>query len=480
MALLLGALLFPRLFHGYLRHWDEAWYAQVSREMLQTGDWLTLHWNYEPWFHKPPLFFWATASIFKLLGQTEFSARLFPFLCSLICVSIVACDANRHFGRTTAWIAALLLISIPDFARYSTRGQLDVPLTLCISAALICFQRALDRPHLHWVAGILLGLAVMTKGAAAGLIIVVQVTYMILCRVWRPFTQYQWWASILIALAIAAPWHLQQISLHGQDFVTAYFSRHFAQFFVDIYPEVDHAPPPASYYLEYLLGKQRPFGWLLLALIVAGGWQAWKARERTMAFYWCWTAVPIMALSLAHTKWSWYLVPVYPGAAMLAVSCAGQWLSPRGKHWLLATAALLAVGTATEPLWSAGNREYEDKIAPLRVEVQKWVPAGVPIHTLQMPRASESVYPIAVLYYCERPVQVAHGLEHFAEVCRRSQAVFYALIHESQRQPLEKLSLQPVNDQWFVIEPVTSSGPIQFLRIVPGYLAEQIYGTRRE
>ncbi|MGB3296239.1 MAG: phospholipid carrier-dependent glycosyltransferase, partial [Phormidesmis sp.] len=62
----LGAItvLLWQLGAASLNDWDEAIYAQISKEIVTSGDWITLHWGYEPWFHKPPLFMWITATCF--------------------------------------------------------------------------------------------------------------------------------------------------------------------------------------------------------------------------------------------------------------------------------------------------------------------------------------------------------------------------------------------------------------------------------
>ena len=83
-------LLSPRVFLGPLRHWDEAWYAEVSREMLDAGDWLTPRWNGEPWFHKPPLAYWGTMASFSAFGISEPSARLFSSLCGSLTIAAIA------------------------------------------------------------------------------------------------------------------------------------------------------------------------------------------------------------------------------------------------------------------------------------------------------------------------------------------------------------------------------------------------------
>lgn len=61
-------ILFWRLGEASLEDWDEAIYAQVSKEIVTRGDWITLHWSYENWFHKPPLFFWMTAVFLGFLA----------------------------------------------------------------------------------------------------------------------------------------------------------------------------------------------------------------------------------------------------------------------------------------------------------------------------------------------------------------------------------------------------------------------------
>ena len=77
LLLLVAALaLLWKLGAGSLAAWDEAIYAQVSKEILRSGDWLTPHWQYQPWFEKPPLFLWSTAFLYRLFGINEFWARV--------------------------------------------------------------------------------------------------------------------------------------------------------------------------------------------------------------------------------------------------------------------------------------------------------------------------------------------------------------------------------------------------------------------
>jgi predicted membrane-bound mannosyltransferase len=75
LASVAAVVLFVKLGANSLAAWDEAIYAQVSKEMARGGGWLTPHWAHRPWFEKPPLLIWTTALLFKLFGVSEFCAR---------------------------------------------------------------------------------------------------------------------------------------------------------------------------------------------------------------------------------------------------------------------------------------------------------------------------------------------------------------------------------------------------------------------
>lgn len=89
-VLVLGvAYLTFRLGAGALWDFDEANYAAIARNIVRSGDWITLRWTDAPWFQKPPLFFWLTAISFKILGFTETAARLVSALSASLTALIV-------------------------------------------------------------------------------------------------------------------------------------------------------------------------------------------------------------------------------------------------------------------------------------------------------------------------------------------------------------------------------------------------------
>ena len=452
-------LLSPRIFLGPLRHWDEAWYAEVSREMLDAGDWLTPRWNGEPWFHKPPLAFWGTMASFSAFGVSDASARLFSSLCGALTIAGLAAFLAHRFSVTAGLFGALLLLAVPGFSRYAARGQLDGPLTLFVTLHLLCFWSARTNPRWHWTAGICLGLAMMTKGAAAGLAFVVIGAFTLATRDFGWLRQRSFWGGIAVALLIAAPWHIHQLATHGDKFLNDYGARHFTQFF-DRIPGEDTPGPRWDFYFQSL-SRSAPWGWAILGLAAAAATALLKSRDQLLRFSAAWTVAIPVALSFARTKWSWYLAPMYPGAALFAVQFVGRsdWIQ-RHRQTLISLCALIAVVVACEP-FVFGAKEGEAEIKALASLLKASVPPEAGLHTLQLGKVRRSVYPIAPLYYTQRRTYAIHSWEEFTRVLTGDRRCMHLLLRDSQMDSL--YAHLPAAD--VQIERLGAAGDVALVRI---------------
>src|SRR3982750_2549943 len=81
---------------------DEGRYSEISREMAQSGDWVTPRLNGIKYFEKPPLQYWATAAAFTAFGENEFSARLYMTLCGLATILVIGYTARRLWDVESA------------------------------------------------------------------------------------------------------------------------------------------------------------------------------------------------------------------------------------------------------------------------------------------------------------------------------------------------------------------------------------------
>lgn len=173
----IAAAIFYIPFIGgvHLFDWDEINFAEISREMIRTGDYLTVQVNFQPFFEKPPLFMWMQVACMKVFGVNEFAARLPNALAGVI-VAILLFRLGRHwmdrrFG--VLWSLSYMGSVLP--ALYHKSGIIDPWFNLFIFCSLAAWYEgakdASSTSKWYWLSGLMSGLAIMTKGPVAPLLI---------------------------------------------------------------------------------------------------------------------------------------------------------------------------------------------------------------------------------------------------------------------------------------------------------------------
>lgn len=105
-----GFLFFYRLDYNTLASWDEAWYAEISKQMVKTGDFIFMMWNGKPYYDHPPMGFWLMTLSYKVFGVSEFSTRFPSALMGVLTVVLIYKTAVELFGKKlTGFISALIL-----------------------------------------------------------------------------------------------------------------------------------------------------------------------------------------------------------------------------------------------------------------------------------------------------------------------------------------------------------------------------------
>src|SRR5581483_10236414 len=297
--------------------WDEAIFAQISREMLRSGDWLTPHWGYEPYFNKPPLLMWLTASVYLVLGVGEAAARSVSALSGIGVVVVAYLIGREAYGRGVGLLSALVLLTGEQFVRASRFGTTDVLLTLSLSVAAYGYLLTLRRSPRWWcLSGAAFGVACMVKGAGALVApAAIGLTLLLDRRVGVTLRSRFFWYGAVLALAIALPWHAYMYAEHGTEWVDRYLA----------YNVVDRATEPIEghdadpdFYLEILQENFLPWVYLLpvaLALAMQGTLGP-SARARIVIVQ---ALLVFLLYSFVGTKLRWYIMPMYP---MLAVMIA--------------------------------------------------------------------------------------------------------------------------------------------------------------
>jgi 4-amino-4-deoxy-L-arabinose transferase-like glycosyltransferase len=323
LALVLMTVWFGTLNVRHLIRPDEGRYAEIPREMVATGDWLTPRLNGIKYFEKPPLQYWATATAYTLLGEHPWTARLWPALTGMLCLLLVFFAGRTLYGERVAFYAALILASSPGFIIVSQMNTLDMGLTLFMTATLLFFVLALrDRENTRspWMlaAWASAALAVLSKGLI-GIVLPggVLFAYCLLHRDWRLLSRLQWGRGLAIFLAIAAPWFVLVQRTNPEFFDFFFIHEHFARF-----ASKGHRREGAWwYFLPVLAYGMLP--WLLYiprALI-----NAWRNRpvaeefhaERFLAL---WAVLIFLFFSASSSKLPSYIVPILPAMALLIAS----------------------------------------------------------------------------------------------------------------------------------------------------------------
>lgn len=311
LLLVSSSVLFFRLQRNKLQSWDEAVYAESAKEMVQHGDWLTPRWNQEPFYQKPPLTIWVTAILFRSFGVNELSARAFAAVCGVACIVLTFLIAATFLPATHAFLAALVLLVTPHFNYYARQGLMDVPLTAFLLLAIYSYIRSRDG-NLWWMlVGCAFGLAVLTKGVAAGPGILAVATAIAFARE-RSWRVREFWIGVSLFIVIAGSWHLAMLLVHGRAFLAEYIGGQVLSRSVSTF---DTNPlGPAAYVKITALGFL-PF----TPFLIAGVMSIWKTRRFAVSFGLLALFV-FLLYSLVPTKHPWYMVPVYPVLAVLLCS----------------------------------------------------------------------------------------------------------------------------------------------------------------
>jgi hypothetical protein len=311
--------------------------AQIARNMLHSGDWVTARLDGVAYLEKAPLKYWAIAVSYMIFGEHDWAARI-----PLALASVLLCWLASRFGawafgeRGGLWTGTVLATCVGLFL--FTRILIpDVMVTVTVTLALWALLRVLDpleeRPRawamLLWAsmgAGLLLkGLIAVVFPVGAGLVYVLAS---------RQFNRHTWqrlrpWSGMLLMLLIAAPWHVLatlrnppyfDFTMHSErgsyrGFFWFYFiNEHVLRFLGWRYPRDYNTVPRHLFWLFHLLWL---FPWSVY--LPAAARQTFRGKERaarTRLLALCWTGFVLLFFTFSTTQ-EYYSMPCYPALALL-------------------------------------------------------------------------------------------------------------------------------------------------------------------
>lgn len=358
LLVLCGVLYFGMLGQRTLWETDEARYAEVAREMVASGDWVTPRLNYVKYFEKPILTYWLVAGAFKILGVSDYAARLTPAIFGTLSVLLTYLLGRSLWNaRAGLWSGVCLATSLMFMA---LSWVLIVDMVLCFGVVLAVYgawQLRLGRRwggYLFWTGA---AVGFLTKGLLGpGLPAMAVVVFALLGREWTLLRRLADWRGLLLFLALVAPWNIW-VSLVNPEYPAYFLHENVGRLLAG---QEFKRSQPFWYYLPLLPAAFLP--WVsLLPWGLGQGWpgRAWLAAPaRPWLLPAVWFASFLLFLSAGSSKMMHYALPMLPPLALLMgpplAALPASWRSapaPAGvRLGVTALAALVLLAATALPL----------------------------------------------------------------------------------------------------------------------------------
>lgn len=317
LILLLGIVFFiPFLGHVHLFDWDEINFAESSREMLLTGDFFRVTINFEPFWEKPPLFFWLQSLSMELFGIGEFAARLPNAITGIATLLTLFFIGNRHYNARYGLIWAMVYFGsfLPHI--YFKSGIIDPLFNLFIFLSVYYLFRALhkSRHPLRYavIAGVFSGLAVLTKGPVGFLILLLTFIIYIVIKRFRYLPHFS--QILLFALSFVVTtsiWYGAEMIQRGPWFIAE-----FVKYQVDLFlnPVAGHEQPLYYHFLVVFLGCFPLSVFALPAFFKRYEREQFDARTWMLILFW----VVMILFTIVKTKIAHYSSMAYLPLSFMA------------------------------------------------------------------------------------------------------------------------------------------------------------------
>lgn len=290
---------------------DEAKNSEAAREMLISGNFWEPTFNESLRTDKPPLHYFFMMLSYSLFGVGPFEARFFSAIAGAFTVLLICRETDRYLSKATSALTALILTSALLFAHEFHMAVPDPYLIVLVTGSLLYFFRfeQNNQPRALWMAYLFLGLAMLSKGPIATVIVLLTaVVYLAWSRKMslanlRRFRPLQ---GALLALLIAAPWYIMAHIATDGAFTDGFFLDHNLNRFSD--QKEGHGGPFIITPLLVVAGLL-PFGiWLISALRFA----LRRSRENDfLKFCFSVAFVVVVFFSFSETKLPNYPMPAF-------------------------------------------------------------------------------------------------------------------------------------------------------------------------
>jgi 4-amino-4-deoxy-L-arabinose transferase-like glycosyltransferase len=343
--------------------------AQIARNMLTSGDWVTARLDGVVYMEKAPLIYWAMAVCYKIFGVHDWSARIPVVLSSIGLAWLTAAFGMWAFGRLAGFYAGLCIATCVGLFLF-TRIQIpDVMVAAAMALSMWAFLRAIDqeetRPRMWaFIFAATLGTSLLLK-SLIGVVFPVAacVVYLAVTRQFGLWRRLRPFSGLLVILVIALPWHVLatlrnppyfDLTMHSEPgeyhgFLWFFVMNEQVLRFLNLrYPRDYNTVPRIWFWLFHLVWL---FPWsVYFPAVVKLSFRPVDRAGKTRLLALCWTGFVLVFFTFSTTQ-EYYSMPCYPALALLlgsAMAAGGAWVK-WGTRVLSAILACCAIAAAA--LW---------------------------------------------------------------------------------------------------------------------------------
>ena len=287
---------------------DEGRYAEISREMVESGDWLTPRLNYIKHFDKPPITYWLIGSSFRLFGFNEFAGHLPLVILGLSGVLITFFLSKELFGIRAGFLSAIILISSLGYPTISRILSTDIIFTvLCLACYLFFIQKK------YLLFYLFMGLGFMTKGPVVLVITLIPILiFIIYQKEFHIFKEMRLGPGLLLFAAVGLPWFIYQILLNKGLLFDWTFQQTLGRI-------VRQNKEPFYFFVPVLIGVFFPWIFFLVPALKKyfsiKGPEAGRNPNARLIFFWF--LIPFIFFSCIGKKLIPYMAPLLAPLAII-------------------------------------------------------------------------------------------------------------------------------------------------------------------
>ncbi len=309
---------------------DETRYAEISREILDSGDWTVPELDGLRYFEKPILGHWLNAASQYLLGQNTFAVRFSSALAVGLSALVIFLFVQRFAdGAAAGLFAVAIFLTCLEIFAIGVFCVLDSVFSLFMTATLATFyfawmERTLPKKYaLLILSGVFCGLAFLTKGFLAFVLpALVIISFAVWERRWKELPALLW-APLVSTVLVALPWCLA-IHFRDADFWRYFiWTEHVSRFLT---PNGSQHRAPFWLFIPILAGGALP--WTAIFPLVVAGFKKTELKDPFLRFLLCWLVLPFLFFSICRGKLGTYILPCYPPLAILTAVGLLKYLAP--------------------------------------------------------------------------------------------------------------------------------------------------------